>query len=256
MNSSSKVCRKTSFPRGNIFCNLIDKIVKRPSLQFLGQWGYHCYEPRIYRTLAKILRYVDLDGFDILLTDYIAFVEKSGHRFELNLNLEFTEICVNTILYWVFARKGNPDFVELLLKKTKAYVPDRSCSLALIWSYLRSIHPTTHDLSKMTMKSSYNLHRHYHTYLKLQQHVNHGVYVEVRGQLVVRVGSKCLYLMSCLAGSLGIHKGDTSVVCLVPAESFVRPVQALWQDGTQLSTSPSQGNAFGFAVIQTYEIKP
>ncbi|XP_038959075.1 ankyrin repeat and SOCS box protein 17 isoform X3 [Rattus norvegicus] len=56
MNNSSKLCRKTSFPRGNIFCNLIDKIVKRPSLQFLGQWGYHCYEPRIYRTLAKILR--------------------------------------------------------------------------------------------------------------------------------------------------------------------------------------------------------
>lgn len=133
MNNSSKLCRKTSFPRGNIFCNLIDKIVKRPSLQFLGQWGYHCYEPRIYRTLAKILRYVDLDGFDILLTDYIAFVEKSGHRFEFNFNLEFTEICVNTILYWVFARKGNPDFVELLLKKTKDYVQDRSCSLALIW---------------------------------------------------------------------------------------------------------------------------
>lgn len=135
MNNSFKLCRKTSFPRGNIFCNLIDKIVKRPSLQFLGQWGYHCYEPRIYRTLAKILRYVDLDGFDILLTDYIAFVEKSGHRFELNFNLEFTEICVNTILYWVFARKGNPDFVELLLKKTKDYVQDRSCNLALIWRY-------------------------------------------------------------------------------------------------------------------------
>ena len=134
MNNSSKLCRKTSFPRSNIFCNLVDKIVKRPSLQFLGQWGYHCYEPRIYRTLAKILRYVDLDGFDILLTDYIAFVEKSGHRFELNFNLEFTEICVNTILYWVFARKGNPDFVELLLKKTKDYVQDRSCSLALICS--------------------------------------------------------------------------------------------------------------------------
>ncbi|XP_006086158.1 ankyrin repeat and SOCS box protein 17 [Myotis yumanensis] len=133
MSKSSKLCRKTSCPRSNIFCSLVDKIVKRPSLQFLGQWGYHCYEPRIYRTLAKILRYVDLDGFDILLTDYIAFVEKSGYRFELNFNLEFTEICVNTILYWIFARKGNPDFVELLLKKTKDYVQDRSCNLALIW---------------------------------------------------------------------------------------------------------------------------
>ncbi|KAF6107546.1 ankyrin repeat and SOCS box containing 17 [Phyllostomus discolor] len=56
MSKSSKICRKTSCPRSNIFCNLVDKIVKRPSLQFLGQWGYHCYEPRIYRTLAKILR--------------------------------------------------------------------------------------------------------------------------------------------------------------------------------------------------------
>nr|KAF6443111.1 ankyrin repeat and SOCS box containing 17 [Molossus molossus] len=56
MSKSSKLCHKTSCPRSNIFCNLVDKIVKRPSLQFLGQWGYHCYEPRIYRTLAKILR--------------------------------------------------------------------------------------------------------------------------------------------------------------------------------------------------------
>ncbi|XP_018893370.3 ankyrin repeat and SOCS box protein 17 isoform X2 [Gorilla gorilla gorilla] len=85
MSKSTKLCRKTSCPRSNIFCNLLDKIVKRPSLQFLGQWGYHCYEPRIYRSLAKILR------------------------------------------------KGNPDFVELLLKKTKDYVQDRSCNLALIW---------------------------------------------------------------------------------------------------------------------------
>lgn len=133
MSKHSKLCRKTSCLRSNIFCNLIDKIVRRPSLQFLGQWGYHCFEPRIYRTLAKILRYVDLDGFDMLLTDYIAFVEKSVYHLELNFNLEFTEICVNTILYWVFARKGNPDFVELLLKKTKNYAQDRSCNLALIW---------------------------------------------------------------------------------------------------------------------------
>lgn len=119
MSKSSKLCRKTSCPQSNIFCDLIDKIVKRPSLQFLGQRGYHCYEPRIYRTLAKILRYGDLHQFDILLTDYIAFVEKSRYCFELNFNLEFTEIYVNTILYWVFARKGNPDFVELLLKRAK-----------------------------------------------------------------------------------------------------------------------------------------
>ncbi|XP_006060301.1 ankyrin repeat and SOCS box protein 17 [Bubalus bubalis] len=133
MSKSSKSCCKTSCPRSNIFCNLVDKVFKRPSLQSFHQWGYHCYEPRVYRTLAKILRYVDLEGFDILLSDYIAFVEKSGCHLEVNFNLEFTEICVNTILYWVFARKGNPDFVELLLKKTKDYVQDRSFNLALIW---------------------------------------------------------------------------------------------------------------------------
>jgi len=133
MSKSSKLCCKTSCPRSNIFCSLVDKVFKRPSLQSLHQWGYHCYEPRVYRTLAKILRYVDLEGFDILLSDYIAFVEKSGCHLEVNFNLEFTEICVNTILYWVFARKGNPDFVELLLKKTKDYVQDRSFNLALIW---------------------------------------------------------------------------------------------------------------------------
>ena len=133
MSKSSKLCCKTSCPRSNIFCSLIDKVFKRPSLQSLHQWGYHCYEPRVYRTLAKILRYIDLEGFDLLLSDYIAFVEKSRCRSELNFNLEFTEICVNTILYWVFTRKGNPDFVELLLKKTKDYVQDRSFNLALIW---------------------------------------------------------------------------------------------------------------------------
>ncbi|KAL0604073.1 Ankyrin repeat and SOCS box protein 17 [Plecturocebus cupreus] len=133
MSKSTKLCCKTSCPRSNIFCSLLNEIVKRPSLQFLGQWGYHCYEPRIYRSLAKILRYMDLDGFDALLTDYIAFVEKSGYCFEVSFNLNFTEICVNTILYWVFARRGNPGFVELLLKKTKGYVQDRSCNPALIW---------------------------------------------------------------------------------------------------------------------------
>ncbi|XP_021111174.1 ankyrin repeat and SOCS box protein 17 isoform X2 [Heterocephalus glaber] len=85
MSKHFKLCHKTSFPNGNLFCHLIDKIIKRLSLQLLGQWGYHCYEPRIYRTLAKILR------------------------------------------------KGNPDFVQLLLKKTKNYLQDRSCHLALIW---------------------------------------------------------------------------------------------------------------------------
>uniref|UniRef100_A0A0P6JC28 Ankyrin repeat and SOCS box protein 17 n=1 Tax=Heterocephalus glaber TaxID=10181 RepID=A0A0P6JC28_HETGA len=133
MSKHFKLCHKTSFPNGNLFCHLINKIIKRLSLQLLGQWGYHCYEPRIYRTLAKILRYINLDSFDLLLTDYIAFVEKSGYHFELSFHLEFHEICVNTILYWVFVRKGNPDFVQLLLKKTKNYLQDRSCHLALIW---------------------------------------------------------------------------------------------------------------------------
>ncbi|XP_038601743.1 ankyrin repeat and SOCS box protein 17 [Tachyglossus aculeatus] len=133
MSKSSTLCLKSSFPRSNIFSTLIDKIVNRPSLQFLRQRGYHCYEPRVYRTLSKILRYVDLEGFDVLLTDYITFVEESGQHFEFNFNFEFTEICINTILYWTFARKGNPQFVELLLKRTKNYIQDRSSKVALIW---------------------------------------------------------------------------------------------------------------------------
>ncbi|XP_003478861.1 ankyrin repeat and SOCS box protein 17 [Cavia porcellus] len=131
MSKHFKLCHKTSYD--NLFCHLIEKIIKKPSLQFLGQWGYHCYEPRIYRTLAKILRSIDLNGFDLLLADYIAFVEKSRYCFEQSFYHEFTEICVNTILYWVFVRKGNPDFVELILKKTNDYLPDKDYHLALIW---------------------------------------------------------------------------------------------------------------------------
>ncbi|XP_029474722.1 ankyrin repeat and SOCS box protein 17 [Rhinatrema bivittatum] len=132
----SEFCRlncKACCQKNNIFIDLVDRIVRRPSLQFPGQWGYQCYEPRVYRTLVKILRHVDLDGFNILITDYITFVKRSEYRLEKHFNHEFTEICVNTILYWIFARKGNPMFVELLLQKTRDYIQDRSCNLALIW---------------------------------------------------------------------------------------------------------------------------
>ncbi|XP_069491432.1 ankyrin repeat and SOCS box protein 17 isoform X2 [Ambystoma mexicanum] len=106
--------------------------IGRPLLQFPGQWGYHCYEPRIYRTLAKILRNIEVQDFETLITDYITFVKRPQYLFWKHVNHEFTEICANTILYWIFTRKRNPDLVGLLLKKTREYWQDRSCSLALI----------------------------------------------------------------------------------------------------------------------------
>ncbi|KAM4642189.1 ankyrin repeat and SOCS box protein 17 [Discoglossus pictus] len=121
------------FTRKNIFIDLIESIVRKPSVQFLGQWGYQCYERRIYRILAKILRNIDLNDFDNLITDYISFVKKSEHRLYKYLNKEFVDICGNTILYWIFARKGDPSFVDLLLQKTKHYLQDESSSLALVY---------------------------------------------------------------------------------------------------------------------------
>ncbi|XP_069089317.1 ankyrin repeat and SOCS box protein 17 [Pleurodeles waltl] len=123
---------KLSWLKNNIFIDLMERIVRRPSLQFPGQWGYQCYEPRVYRTLTKILRNIGPEEFDILITDYITFVKRSQYLHAKQVNHEFSEICANTILYWIFARKGNPQLVELLMKKTKEYCQDRNCSLALI----------------------------------------------------------------------------------------------------------------------------
>ncbi|XP_006004874.1 ankyrin repeat and SOCS box protein 17 [Latimeria chalumnae] len=133
MSDISRSCCKIACVRNNVFSDLIERVVKRTSNNVPGQWDYQSYEPRIYRTLAKILKNSDLDGFESLITEFLIFVARPDHRLELNLLLEFTEVCVNTILYWVFARRGNPCFVELMLKKTTEYALNKSKNLAIIW---------------------------------------------------------------------------------------------------------------------------
>ncbi|RXN00582.1 Ankyrin repeat and SOCS box protein 17 [Acipenser ruthenus] len=117
----------------NVFCDLVERIGRRPLYQFPGQWGYQSYEPRIYRTLAKLLRNADLDQFEALISDYIGFVQDARQRLDVHFYLEFTEICINTILYWVFARRGNPNFVKKLMEKTSDFLQDKTNNLALIW---------------------------------------------------------------------------------------------------------------------------
>ncbi|XP_059841186.1 ankyrin repeat and SOCS box protein 17-like [Hypanus sabinus] len=45
---------------------------------------------------------------------------------------EFTEICINTILYWLFARKVSIPLVHILLERTINYLGDSNNYLALI----------------------------------------------------------------------------------------------------------------------------
>ncbi|XP_067892430.1 ankyrin repeat and SOCS box protein 17-like [Heterodontus francisci] len=115
--------------RQTVFGELLEKIaVKR----LLGP-VYRNWEPVIYHTLSHVLRHIDTPGFDSLLSEYIAFVHQPCNKRSFSFYLEFTEICINTILYWLFARKLSPALVQKLLERTVNYLGDRGNQLGLIW---------------------------------------------------------------------------------------------------------------------------
>ncbi|XP_059503682.1 ankyrin repeat and SOCS box protein 17-like [Stegostoma tigrinum] len=129
MSDDAERCCKELELRQTVFGELLEKVaVKR----LLGP-VYRNWEPLIYHTLSHILRHVDAPGFDSLLSDYITFVHRPRDKRTLSFYLEFTEICINTILYWLFARKVSSLLVQKLLEKTVSYLGDRGNQLGLIW---------------------------------------------------------------------------------------------------------------------------
>eukprot|EP00061_Rhincodon_typus_P003409 g20016.t1 len=129
MSDDAERCCKELEVRQTVFGELLEKVaVKR----LLGP-VYRNWEPLIYHTLSHILRHVDAPGFDSLLSDYITFVHRPRDKRTLSFYLEFTEICINTILYWLFARKVSSLLVQKLLEKTVSYLGDRGNQLGLIW---------------------------------------------------------------------------------------------------------------------------
>ncbi|XP_067845733.1 ankyrin repeat and SOCS box protein 17-like [Heptranchias perlo] len=130
MSDQAERCCQVLGGRQTLFGELLEKVAGRRSLGplFIRQW-----EPLVYRTLSHILRHIDALGFDSLLSDYIAFLHRPRDKSSLRFYLEFTEICINTILYWVFARQPSPLLVEKLLERTVSYLGDRGNRLALIW---------------------------------------------------------------------------------------------------------------------------
>uniref|UniRef100_A0A4W3I0H7 Uncharacterized protein n=1 Tax=Callorhinchus milii TaxID=7868 RepID=A0A4W3I0H7_CALMI len=134
LSKTVKTCCEALGVQSNVFSHLLEKVAKSaPGV--LDQLLCHNYESRIYCFLSQTLRHIDPLGFDSLIADYIAFV-RSEHTYDLRFYLVFTEICINTILYWVFARRAHPVFVQKLLENTILYLSDKDSLLALIWRWL------------------------------------------------------------------------------------------------------------------------
>ncbi|XP_060686637.1 ankyrin repeat and SOCS box protein 17-like [Hemiscyllium ocellatum] len=129
MSDDAERCCKELEVQQTVFGELLEKVaVKR----LLGPI-YHNWEPLVYHTLSNILRHIDAPGFDSLLSDYIAFVHQPQDKRTLSFYLEFTEVCINTILYWLFTRKVSSLLVQKLLEKTVNYLGARGNQLGLIW---------------------------------------------------------------------------------------------------------------------------
>uniref|UniRef100_UPI00398F48B9 ankyrin repeat and SOCS box protein 17-like n=1 Tax=Pristiophorus japonicus TaxID=55135 RepID=UPI00398F48B9 len=129
MSDEAESCCKGPGVRQSLFGELLERVAVKSLLGPLC----HRWEPLIYHALSHILRHVDALGLDSLLSDYIAFVQQPRDKSSLGFYLEFTGICINTILYWLFARRVSPLLVQKLLERTVSYLGDRGNRLALIW---------------------------------------------------------------------------------------------------------------------------
>ncbi|XP_069795505.1 ankyrin repeat and SOCS box protein 17-like [Narcine bancroftii] len=129
MSDDTEKCCKELDKQCSLFGKLLDKVAGRRLLCPV----YHQWEPLVYHSLSHVLRHIDARGFDSLLSDYIAFLHQPRNKECLGFYLQFTEICINTILYWLFGQKVSPALVQTLLEGTISYLGDRDNHLALIW---------------------------------------------------------------------------------------------------------------------------
>ncbi|KAK6290848.1 hypothetical protein J4Q44_G00387510 [Coregonus suidteri] len=117
----------------NVFLNLVARVIRKPLYRFPGQWGRETYEPRIYRTLGTVLRNATSEEFDAFITDFINFARTAHARLDMQFYMEFINVCTNTILHWVFARRGSADIVRKLMERTSVYLQDQTDNLAILW---------------------------------------------------------------------------------------------------------------------------
>ncbi|XP_072918603.1 ankyrin repeat and SOCS box protein 17-like [Hemitrygon akajei] len=128
MPNKTERCSKELDTPPSLFGELLEKVATRRLLDPV----YHQWEPLVYHSLSQVLRHIDTLGFDSLLADYIAFIHSTGNKRCSVFHQEFTEICINTILYWLFARKVSIPLVHKLLERTINYLGDSNNYLALI----------------------------------------------------------------------------------------------------------------------------
>ncbi|XP_067109197.1 ankyrin repeat and SOCS box protein 17-like [Osmerus mordax] len=128
----------------NVFLNLVARVIRKPLYRFPGQWGQETYEPRIYKTLGTILRNATSEEFDSFIVDFINFAKTAHARLEPEFYMEFINVCTNTILHWVFARRGSAEIVRKLMERTSPYLQDQTNNLAIAWRRFTPIYsPST-----------------------------------------------------------------------------------------------------------------
>ncbi|XP_051869117.1 ankyrin repeat and SOCS box protein 17-like [Pristis pectinata] len=145
MSNDTERCCKELDVQQSLFGELLEKVAVR---RLLGP-VYHQWEPLVYNSLSQILRHINTLGFDSLLSDYIAFVHRTSNKRCPGFYREFTEICINTILYWLFARKVSPPLVQKLLERTIIYLGDSNNYLTLIWRTFKPVY-TSNPLTGVT----------------------------------------------------------------------------------------------------------
>ncbi|KAL2097519.1 hypothetical protein ACEWY4_006726 [Coilia grayii] len=117
----------------NVFMSLVSRVIRHPPYRFPGQWGHETYEARIYKTLGSILRNATSEEFEAFISDFITFAQTAHARLEIQFYVEFTNMCTNVILHWVFARRGSVEIVRTLMARTCYFLQDQSNSLAIAW---------------------------------------------------------------------------------------------------------------------------
>lgn len=115
----------------NVFLSLVFRVIRQPPYRFPGQWGQDSYEPRVYKTLEDILRNATSEEFESLLSDFLTFGRTAHARLDPQFYMEFINICTNTILHWVFARRGSVVIVRTLMARTSYFQQDHSDCLAV-----------------------------------------------------------------------------------------------------------------------------
>lgn len=115
----------------NVFLSLVSRVIRQAPYRFPGQWSQDSYEPRVYKTLGNILRNATSEEFESFLQDFVTFARTARARLDMRFYMEFISMCTNTILHWVFARRGSVDIVRTLMARTSYLLQDHNDCLAI-----------------------------------------------------------------------------------------------------------------------------